>query len=259
MTVNDCERSWGERLPWLEHSAFCQLMCDGRGVQPEILPEAGGAFFKSDPDGRWTCYRRNYVNVRVRYVLHGIRAGEVLYVFIEGKQRRVRDLGTRITAHKSGTSEDSIDLVHFTPKREHGLQLADKVISLSTVASRTAISPTLQLCKQFRDGFGEGFVFERMQFRSATPNNGSRSSRQPGNRLCTELLADVSAEGADVPEWRLICRRISEDIVVRGRSPVHYRRKRAYDHIVRANRPATVGRQVDHAEMQLAGPFRQWD
>lgn len=60
-------------------------------------------------------------------------------------------------------------------------------------------------------------VFERIQFKSATANNGRRRAVQQFFHLVLELWCDVI--GRD----RLkIAERVSEPVVVRGRSPGHY-------------------------------------
>ncbi|EMC93326.1 hypothetical protein BAUCODRAFT_236110 [Baudoinia panamericana UAMH 10762] len=65
-------------------------------------------------------------------------------------------------------------------------------------------------------------TFERVQFKSATANNGKRRASQQYFHLVVELWADVRKEGSDNPSWVKVAQRFSGKIVVRGRSPSHY-------------------------------------
>ncbi|CAK1363571.1 unnamed protein product [Cercospora beticola] len=65
-------------------------------------------------------------------------------------------------------------------------------------------------------------TFERVQFKQATANNGKRRASQQYFHLIVELFADVRPDGASDPTWVKVAHRVSEKIVVRGRSPSHY-------------------------------------
>ena len=65
-------------------------------------------------------------------------------------------------------------------------------------------------------------TFERVQFKQATANNGKRRASQQYFHLVVELFADVRKEGSDNPSWVKVAQRVSDKIVVRGRSPSHY-------------------------------------
>ncbi|KAK0293350.1 hypothetical protein LTR91_003593 [Friedmanniomyces endolithicus] len=65
-------------------------------------------------------------------------------------------------------------------------------------------------------------VFDRVQFKQATANNGKRRASQQYFHLIVELFADVRKDGTDTPNWVKVAQRVSEKIVVRGRSPSHY-------------------------------------
>lgn len=71
-------------------------------------------------------------------------------------------------------------------------------------------------------GQNTNHTFERVQFKSATANNGKRRASQQYFHLIVELFADVRKDGADRPVWVKVAQRTSEKIVVRGRSPSHY-------------------------------------
>ncbi|GAB7366769.1 hypothetical protein MBLNU230_g0723t1 [Neophaeotheca triangularis] len=71
-------------------------------------------------------------------------------------------------------------------------------------------------------GQNASHTFERVQFKSATANNGKRRASQQYFVLIVELFADVRKEGSGTANWVKVAQRVSEKIVVRGRSPSHY-------------------------------------
>lgn len=71
-------------------------------------------------------------------------------------------------------------------------------------------------------GQNTNHTFERVQFKQATANNGKRRASQQYFHLIVELFADVRKDGSADPTWVKVAHRVSEKIVVRGRSPSHY-------------------------------------
>ncbi|KAF2218015.1 hypothetical protein CERZMDRAFT_92641 [Cercospora zeae-maydis SCOH1-5] len=71
-------------------------------------------------------------------------------------------------------------------------------------------------------GQNTSHTFDRVQFKQATANNGKRRASQQYFHLIVELFADVRKDGASDPTWVKVAHRVSEKIVVRGRSPSHY-------------------------------------
>lgn len=65
-------------------------------------------------------------------------------------------------------------------------------------------------------------TFERIQFKSATANNGKRRAQQQYYHLVVELHADIRDANSGVPKWVKVAERVSSQVVVRGRSPSHY-------------------------------------
>ncbi|KAF2725883.1 p53-like transcription factor, partial [Polychaeton citri CBS 116435] len=77
-------------------------------------------------------------------------------------------------------------------------------------------------------GQSTSHTFERVQFKQATANNGKRRASQQYFHLLVELFADCRQDGAKNPEWVKVAQRLSEKIVVRGRSPSHYHNEGAH-------------------------------
>lgn len=67
------------------------------------------------------------------------------------------------------------------------------------------------------------YTFERLQFKSATANNGKRRASQQFFILIVELVADVRGEDEPRPRWQRVALRFSDKLIVRGRSPSHYK------------------------------------
>ena len=65
-------------------------------------------------------------------------------------------------------------------------------------------------------------TFERIQFKSATANNGKRRAQQQYYHLIVELHADIRESTSSLPKWVKVAEKASYQVVVRGRSPSHY-------------------------------------
>jgi meiosis-specific transcription factor NDT80 len=66
-------------------------------------------------------------------------------------------------------------------------------------------------------------MFERIQFQKATANNGKRRAQQQTYNLVVELFAEIASSVPGETQWVPIARRHSQPMVVRGRSPGHYK------------------------------------
>ena len=210
-------------------------------------------FFIADND--WTCYRRNYFQVSATFNLHGYP----LYYHDQHDPELgclVRDVGddqlhpvncfmVGISAHV--VDEDKrITLIQHTAKRDKGPQKQPEpkpirpggdLALLSNMAAATATS-TGNTSSSSTGGTGEStpssqtttpvspvnqsiVTFERIQFKSATANNGKRRAAQQYYVLMVELYAKI-ASGKMI---RVATTR-SAPLVVRGRSPGHYSERR---------------------------------
>ena len=65
-------------------------------------------------------------------------------------------------------------------------------------------------------------TFERIQFKSATANNGKRRAQQQYYHLIVELYADIRDPNSTEPKYVKVAEKASFQVVVRGRSPSHY-------------------------------------
>ncbi|CAZ82786.1 unnamed protein product [Tuber melanosporum] len=230
---------------------------DGHLVRPEIHARVDKGFFLSERD--WTCYRRNYFSVICSYSLQPTTYSLPLYLrrTAGGPTEHVLAFAMCISAVVDAPGGKVVDLVQHTPKRDKGPQHKPNRIKLSPqptggmAFAASSSSPVLQqqvhspqagsLDREY--SFPQQTqqqqhiaVFDRIQFKSATANNGKRRAAQQYYHLIVELFADVgspSSSAASVsghpsnPQgsdggWVKIAYRISAPMVVRGRSPGHY-------------------------------------
>ncbi|TKA68669.1 hypothetical protein B0A49_10333 [Cryomyces minteri] len=94
---------------------------------------------------------------------------------------------------------------------------ADDGSSTPLQSSYTSPSPAV-----LTSSMNTHYTFERIQFKSATANNGKRRAAQQYYHLIVELWADVRGPCETGANWVKVAQRASESVVVRGRSPSHY-------------------------------------
>lgn len=172
-------------------------------------------FFRADQD--WACYRRNYFQVSATFDVHGInyllQGPEVPCLLRKSDQqqqelRQVDYFSIGVSACVSNNTDKKIELVQHTPKRDKGPQMVPKPqavraggnLHLASVGSSHHI-----------------VTFERMQFKTATANNGKRRAAQQYYEIVISLYANT-CHGESI----LVATCHSAPLVVRGRSPGHY-------------------------------------
>jgi len=166
-------------------------------------------FFLADND--WTCYRRNYFQISSAFSIsgatHNINEADIpCLIEVDGQFHAINQFLLGITARVSN-SDKKIELVQHTPKRDKGPQMvpvpkairAGGNLSLSSVGSNSNI-----------------VTFERIQFKTATANNGKRRAAQQYYVVMVDLYAQTESG-----EYR-VATSTSAPLVVRGRSPGHY-------------------------------------
>ncbi|ORY91355.1 hypothetical protein BCR43DRAFT_105367 [Syncephalastrum racemosum] len=168
-------------------------------------------FFLADND--WTCYRRNYFQISSAFIIPGMSPYCVepdwpcLVQQEDGNLYPVQRFLLGISARVSN-SDKKIDLVQHTPKRDKGPQMTPVPRSI-TPGGNLSMSTV---------GTNQNIVtFERIQFKTATANNGKRRAAQQYYVCLVDLYAETDT-GATVR----IASCQSAPLVVRGRSPGHY-------------------------------------
>lgn len=208
-------------------------------VQVELDANIDKGFFQTDPDQDWTCYRRNYFSVACSYSLKPYYnpTSEPLYL----QSNRIQAFAMCISARVDGEDGKVIDLVQHTPKRDKGPMGRPEKVKLTPHPSGShgiydaggGISPSSQLTgPEYEPVYAPSApaqqhsqttaTFDRIQFKSATANNGKRRAAQQYYHILVELFADVPNSQSSMNPWVRVASRISAPMVVRGRSPGHY-------------------------------------
>ncbi|KAF8445445.1 hypothetical protein BDZ91DRAFT_670313 [Kalaharituber pfeilii] len=223
-----------------------QILCnlfsaDGVLVEPEIHGRVEKGFFLADRD--WTCYRRNYFTVVCSYSLKPATHSLPFYIKRTNTSppENVLAFAMCISAVVDAPGGKTVELVQHTPKRDKGPQHKPSKIKLAPQPAG-GMSFNTTHGQQAHNSQGSDFSpfpqqtqqqnvasFERIQFKSATANNGKRRAAQQYYHLIVELYADVGTSNSSTPSstssdagWVKIAYKTSAPMVVRGRSPGHY-------------------------------------
>jgi meiosis-specific transcription factor NDT80 len=186
-------------------------------------------------DGDWITYRRNYLSVTVSYSLANhtpgtrmrfrpnqkLKQGEEpisyeVYGFALGVAGIITDTGERM------------EMVQHTAKRDKGPQL---IPQKQPMAPKGSEQRDVGSYGDGRGAFSDGYLtggqalptehlFQRLQYRSATQNNGRRRAAQQYYNMLIELFADVGGQGPQ--QYVRVAKRKMFPVIVRGRSPGHY-------------------------------------
>ncbi|KAI5795467.1 hypothetical protein DFH27DRAFT_124634 [Peziza echinospora] len=217
---------------------LCNLYsADGVLVEPEVHARIDKGFFMADHD--WTCYRRNYFTMVMSYSVKPATHSFPYYLkrTPNSQPENVLAFAMCISAVIDGMGGKPVELVQHTPKRDKGPQHKPMKVKLSPQqAAGMGFSPSHN--QQHQSGEYSAYPqqaqlqnvasFERIQFKSATANNGKRRAQQQYYHLVAELWADVgnSTGGPSSIQsesgWVKIACKLSAPMVVRGRSPGHY-------------------------------------
>ncbi|ORX61401.1 p53-like transcription factor [Hesseltinella vesiculosa] len=140
------------------------------------------------------------------------------YIRMDGQDVQIHQFCLSISA-KVSNSDKKIDLVQHTPKRDKGPQSTPKprpVLPSNSSLNLSMASGAMGLS----GGLQSIVTFERIQFKTATANNGKRRAAQQYYVCLMDLYVDVFLDGIIRQIKVASCH--SEPLVVRGRSPGHY-------------------------------------
>lgn len=173
-------------------------------IQPEITVMVEGSFiFAGD---QWTFFQQNQFSVSCQFSL---RPNTVSTLFVyppfEDKGRRILSFALKLS---SALLEPQSGLIH--PSLPSG---ASRLLKIKPKDPKFYGSSG-----QAQD---EIVLFNNVQFRSVTANNGIKNLTQHFYLLKVELHADVGTDKGH-EHWVKIASRISAPLVVRGRSPSHF-------------------------------------
>jgi len=213
---------------------------------PEISATIQKGFFQVDH--KWTCYRRNYFAVACSFTFKNTLAEGPYYLNRNGQREMIHQFAVSISAKTASTpngESETRGLVQHTPKRDKATESVPGRHQISPMPhSNVNSSAVYHGSSSLYQGGGHiptaimnGYVgydnsaanaiptthtFERIQFQKATANNGKRRAQQQYFLVVVELWASVARAHGD-NSWVLIATKESDPMVVRGRSPGHYK------------------------------------
>ncbi|CDH60026.1 ndt80 protein [Lichtheimia corymbifera JMRC:FSU:9682] len=193
-------------------------------LQVDLRARIDRGFFLADND--WTCYRRNYFQLSTAFTLQGIGViydGQSLPCWVKKQQQQEKKKNNEeeeeqqlhaverfmvgISSHVAN-SDKAVELVEYSPKRDKG--------PTNTPQPRP-LTPGGNLTLSSVNGTPAIATFERIQFKSATANNGKRRAAQQYYVVAVNLYAQLNTG-----ELISVASIDSTPVVVRGRSPGHY-------------------------------------
>lgn len=224
--------------PFNDTESFHTITFNNQRVTPSIQAKIHKGFFQVEE--KWTCYRRNYFSVSCSFALQPYVPNATY--FLQTAQGQTIDpidsFAMSISAVVNASENEIRELVQHTPKRDkQSERKPDKVVLRpqqpyylgSNIAAPGQHTPGYAIPQQMDYSYGlqqsaeppTQHTFERIQFQKATANNGKRRAQQQYYNLVVELHAKVNR--SDGPKWITVAKKISDPMVVRGRSPGHYK------------------------------------
>ncbi|KFY99200.1 hypothetical protein V500_01441 [Pseudogymnoascus sp. VKM F-4518 (FW-2643)] len=225
-----------------------RLTSKGALILTDISAMIDKGFFKAE--NNWTCYRRNYFQVRCGIILKSDDPSHISLIGNDGtRDQKIVDFAVSISAVIDGTDGRSIELVQHGPKRDKGPH---------EQPPRVIVKPIIGFSEEQSQRVA---IFERIQFKSATANNGKRRAFQQFFCIVIEAWANIDD---DLEPWVRIAKRTSAPLVVRGRSPGHYHFKDEGTSIGDLYSPSwTIHNSQENKssherhEMTFPGPFKR--
>lgn len=234
--------------PFHDTVVSCQIIANNQSVKPEIISKIHKGFFQVDD--KWTCYRRNYFSVTCGFTFRPYTQAGTYFVRLPARSNLepVRSFSMAISAIVNGHEGENRELVQHTPKRDKQSETKPGKIPMQPQAPPSlSLNPGSAAGTQLGFGglphtsamqidYGSSYpasqatqpatshTFERIQFQKATANNGKRRAQQQYYNLVVELFAEVaSPHDEHETQWVSVAKRLSHPMVVRGRSPGHYK------------------------------------
>ncbi|EXJ81006.1 hypothetical protein A1O3_07294 [Capronia epimyces CBS 606.96] len=216
----------------------------------QLIPDLSASIQKGffQVDHKWTCYRRNYFAVSCSFVLKNHGAEGPFYLQRNGHEEQIHQFSVALSAKTAPTGNgesESRGLVQHTPKRDKATESIPGRHLISPTPNQAMgpngvflgagslyggsqhMPPALMGNYGVFDNSGTNSIptthtFERIQFQKATANNGKRRAQQQYFLVVVELSANIARTPGE-ENWVVIASKESDPMVVRGRSPGHYK------------------------------------
>lgn len=233
----------GAQPPWDPTNIVAGFAIYQGGVQVRFDLHASfeKSFFLSDDTKDWTCYRRNYFATHISYSMQSSWQGSMPYELeYRGSRYTIQSFAVCLRAVVDDAGGKEVPIVVHTPKRDKGPQSSPAKVHL---APKPYMEPyggfgTMAARPPYHSGYDAAgqlpteHFYERMQFKNATQNNGKRRAAQQYYHVIAELFADLGDNSPFSDRYFKMASKMSYQVVVRGRSPGHYRdnAKKDQDH-----------------------------
>ncbi|KAL3457348.1 hypothetical protein BJX64DRAFT_280681 [Aspergillus heterothallicus] len=231
--------------PFHDTNSLVSVISGNQIVRPEIGAKIHKGFFQVDE--KWTCYRRNYFSISCSFSFNPPVHGS-FFLKHDGRHEKIHQFSMSISAIVNAQHNEVRELVQHTPKRDKQSERPPQRVVLQPSPS-TGMVPSLgststsaqhgfpllsqsgNLSMEYSAAYGgppqqsqppTQHTFERIQFQKATANNGKRRAQQQYYNLVVDLYAEINSSLGG-SEWVKIARKLSFPMVVRGRSPGHYK------------------------------------
>ncbi|RDH27556.1 hypothetical protein BDQ94DRAFT_175550 [Aspergillus welwitschiae] len=212
--------------PFYDTMLLLPVVSGTQFIKPEILAEIHNGLFQVD--GNWTCYRRNYLSISCSFTLQPWSSAPLYVKLSDQWTERIIRFSMPICA----TSCKKPGKVILQPFQPTPLVLGHEASS-NSIRHRFSTayqSAEISLDYEAYPGLAQPsqppnrHTFERIQFQKATANNGKRRAQQQYYNLVIELYAEISSFVQESEsQWIRVARRLSHPLVVRGRSPSHFK------------------------------------
>ncbi|KAL2815387.1 hypothetical protein BJX63DRAFT_168096 [Aspergillus granulosus] len=231
--------------PFHDTNSLVSVVSGNQIVRPQIGAKIHKGFFQVDD--KWTCYRRNYFSISCSFSFNPPVHGS-FFLKHEGRTEKINQFSMAISAIVNAQHNEVRELVQHTPKRDKQSERPPQRVVLQP-SPPTGIVPSLgststsgqhnfslmsqsaNMSMEYNAPYGgppqqsqppTQHTFERIQFQKATANNGKRRAQQQYYNLVVDLYAEITGSLGG-SEWVKIARKLSYPMVVRGRSPGHYK------------------------------------
>lgn len=204
-------------LQYLDRNGSAQ----GHPVQVDIFANIHKNFIMGE--NYYICYRRNYISCSCSFSITPYHPDMQMYFthFNSSTLVPIAGFAMCMSAIVSTDKHKEVHILQRTPKRDKGPARAPAKQPMAPRSKEDLMIPQ-HLFTQY--DLPTEYNFDRIQFKTATANNGERRSKQQCYRLVVELWANVGLTADD--RWVKVAMQVSADIVVRGRSPGYYLRRR---------------------------------
>ncbi|KAI9029237.1 hypothetical protein DFJ74DRAFT_657561 [Hyaloraphidium curvatum] len=193
-------------------------------VTSRILLHCQRSFFREDDGGEWIIYRRNYIHLKAAVELLGPLDDPVEEVAVktDDGEKRIEKWWVEVRAVDARNA--NVELVQCTSKRDFGPTSKPEPVQLVPGGDPFREDDVSRSKKKKMRDTADVAIFYRFQFRHASSHNPVPGSKPiDGNTF--SLLVDLLGS---TPEGELlhIAQVHSMPLVVRGRSPSHYAKRK---------------------------------